>query len=176
MNPFLPFSIWVQRNLPLGERRWKRGNQSPANSLSEGECICATAPAYLLLEVDTVHTVFSDKIWVFFFLLCSSFDPFQLIQCKAFGEERQVNLSLSHWLNYKSTCSVWICKLYLVFDLQEPFRVIVCAEALVVVDVVCLQWLIIKLRYWMDRIRDCTAPPWTHSNHFNTKTHFSTWL
>ncbi|XP_058234852.1 histone H2A deubiquitinase MYSM1 isoform X1 [Hemibagrus wyckioides] len=35
-----------------------------------------------------------------------SFDPFQLIQCKAFGEER-----------------------------QEPFRVIVCAEALVVMDV-----------------------------------------
>ncbi|KAI5619881.1 histone H2A deubiquitinase MYSM1 isoform X1 [Silurus asotus] len=35
-----------------------------------------------------------------------SFDPFQLIQCKAFGEER-----------------------------QEPFQVIVCAEALVVMDV-----------------------------------------
>ncbi|XP_026800279.3 histone H2A deubiquitinase MYSM1 isoform X2 [Pangasianodon hypophthalmus] len=35
-----------------------------------------------------------------------SFDPFQLIQCKAFGEER-----------------------------KEPFRVIVCAEALVVMDV-----------------------------------------
>uniref|UniRef100_A0A4W4FIJ4 Myb-like, SWIRM and MPN domain-containing protein 1 n=1 Tax=Electrophorus electricus TaxID=8005 RepID=A0A4W4FIJ4_ELEEL len=53
-------------------------------------------------EVVELKSFFS----LFIFLLLCSFDPFQLVPCKTFGEDR-----------------------------QEPFRVIVCAEALLVMEV-----------------------------------------
>lgn len=87
-----------------------------------------------------------------------SLDPFQLIPCRSFGEEVQVSpcftapikIHISSLFKFKvmfiaklrirrKKMYIWLTFYFLFFAVpQEPFQIVVCAETLLILDMVCL--------------------------------------
>lgn len=81
------------------------------------------------------HSVASTLPLMFLALYSSSLDPFQLIPCRSFGEDVQVCCHNSFILRF---CDETVSKCFFCAAFsQEPFQVIVCAETLIIMDMVC---------------------------------------